>query len=586
MKLIFAGQSVFGSVPPYQDYLFNCTRNPRCQKEYFVPIRQLSDIQFYIDLPGKPTLITATLFNLCEIECEEDPGDFNDDFNDDFDIGGEGCAPAQCTIVFQKYVVGQTPAGGWYGVFSDPVAECIIPKCFFLKIAISINESEFIYYSQQICLEECDPLCLLEGCYPNEPVGSDAFDCNGLYYGFPVGNDYLGTKNYRYFHKAYVRKCDIIDQSVKLSFTYFNSKRNYKTQQTNERMLEFELVPSFYKDELIAIFARGNIRRNGIEYRLSDEQNWKILDNDSKLWQLDAMLVQECKLLFGCGPADCLLPPEECVNNVEFGEYTFDELGNILFHFIGDFTGVMNILYELYEVDPIDGSTTLVSSGTSPVPPGYLTIDTNGGEIDPDSKCYLLKWKVDCGYAISGEWKEQRFGVCDQETALEGLVSMYSYGGGTEGNPQQCSAQGATKLRFRFNAPTPAAITLQLAYVYQTGAMPSYQGEGGNILPVGHPDKALAYSNLGQGAPFTVVIPAGTTDWLSPMIQYNSPYFPVTVTMISFPACNGSFGPSYDARIYFKVTSPGGTILNLAIANDTPAPNNPVNNAFTWTQVP
>lgn len=323
MKLIFAGISSNFALD-YSNFVFNCTRNRNCQRPYYVPIRSLQDLVLYMDLPAKPDMYEATLFDMCNLDCTTTGGDFSDDFSDDFDTGGEVCDFSTSSLVFDKYVVAQTPSNSWYGVFGNP--NNLIPnlKTFFIRFVFTIAGQDYVYYSEQFELEECDPLLLLKACYPNETTGADATDCNGLYYGFPVGNDFLGTKNYRYFHWAYVRNGSVFDYKQKLSLSFFNSKKTYKTVSTKQQLLEFELVPEFYKRVIMGILERGNIRIADFEYRLDEEQNWQVADYDSKLWQLDTVLTDECKLYFGCGASDCLLPSEESVCENPPDDFSFE----------------------------------------------------------------------------------------------------------------------------------------------------------------------------------------------------------------------------------------------------------------------
>lgn len=313
MKLINAG---LGGLD-YNGFLYNCTRNKACQRAFYVPIKQLTDLMFYADLPGKPDELGVSVSAIDACCLAEAPGEFDSgEFNEDFNIGGD--VPCEYQAVFNNYVIAQKPNGSWYAVFGNPtitLPEGITLKCFFLKFTITVAASEYIYYTEEMCFEECLELTYLQGCYPNVLYG-DAEDCNGVYYGFHQGPDsHLGTLNYRYFHWAYVRHGSVIDSKLSFNFTAFNSKKTYRSEVSKEKTLEFEIVPPFYKDTLVGIFSRGNIRINGVEHRLSDQQDFSVVDFDSKYWQLDVLLAEECKQTFGCGVSDCSLPvpgEEEC----------------------------------------------------------------------------------------------------------------------------------------------------------------------------------------------------------------------------------------------------------------------------------
>jgi hypothetical protein len=329
MKLIPAGQSS-SLAQDYRNYLFNCTRNPNCQKKFYIPIRQLSDLVLYADLPGKPSLIEIKLYNLCDIQSSGDTGgDFNNDFSDDFYIGDPTLFYGTELLLSNIYIVGQKPDFSWYGVFGDLIYTGTAPLySFFLQFTFTINEQQYIFYTEQFQIEDCDPLLFLRGCYPKEQNSSD---CNGIYYGNHAGPDTpLGESYYRYIHWAYVRKGSVIDKSTKLSFTFFNSKRAYKNVLTREKVLEFELIPAFYKDYLLGIFGRGNIEIAQGQFKLTQEQNWSVLDYDSKLWQMDVSLDEDCKNYFGCKPSDCAIvvpdpeDPQTCLNSPD--NLTFEKV--------------------------------------------------------------------------------------------------------------------------------------------------------------------------------------------------------------------------------------------------------------------
>lgn len=290
MKLIFAGQGE--TVQPFTNLLFNCTRNPKCQRAFYVPVNDFSDIVFYTDLPGSPTVTLIEVLNVCE-------------------IGNVG------TAVSTQYVAGIKPDLSWYGVFgglvvTPPVG--VIYNRFFFRFTFTVGGEDYVYYSEQFEFPYCEDLMELKGCYPNEEPGVEAFDCNGIYYGYTTG-EFLGDENFRYFHWAFLRMASVIEQRNKMSFTAFNNKRIYKTIFNREWLLEHEFVPTFYKDVLIGIYNRGNIRINGTEWKLAESQDISILDVDSKLWRMDMILDSECKQIFGCQPADCLprVPPPDCV---------------------------------------------------------------------------------------------------------------------------------------------------------------------------------------------------------------------------------------------------------------------------------
>lgn len=295
MKLISAGAGV--SEKPYTQLQFNCTRNQNCQKAFYVPVEAFSDIVFFVDLTGKPTTTLIEVLNVCDID----------------NVGG---------AVSGSFVVGQQPGGAWYGVFGGLVVTPPIGVTytrFFFKFTFTIAGVDHVFYSQQYEFPWCGSLTYMRGCYPNVTVGSNAVDCNGVYYGFPTNEDFLGDENYRYIHSGFLRMASIIEQNNKFTFTAFNSKKIYKSVFNREWIFEFELVPTFYKDHLIGIFNRGNVQVQGSEWKLADEQNISIVDVDSKIWKMDMIFDNECKQSFGCKPADCVFPvppPPDCCEPV------------------------------------------------------------------------------------------------------------------------------------------------------------------------------------------------------------------------------------------------------------------------------
>lgn len=289
MKLLPAG---FGeSATPYNELLFNCTRSQKCQRAFYVPVKLFSDIVLFADLPGEPSLVQIDVLNVCDIE-------------------NEGSAVAS------KYVAGTKPDGGWYAVLGSLVVTPpigVVYHKFFFRVTFTVSGVDYIYFSEQYEFPICETLTFIRGCYPNEEVGTDAYDCNGIYYGFPNNEeDFLGDHNYRYVHSAYVRLGSVIEQRNKMTFTAFNNKTTYKSVFNREWLFEQDIVPTFYKDVLIGIYNRGMVQVDGKEWKLADSQDIAMIDTDSKLWRLDIIFDEECKQSYGCKPRDCFLPVDPC----------------------------------------------------------------------------------------------------------------------------------------------------------------------------------------------------------------------------------------------------------------------------------
>lgn len=395
MKLIYAGEGM--AAKSYTELLFNCTRNQKCQKPFYVPIQQFSDLSFFADLAGEPELIEIEVLNVCDID----------------NIGA---------AVSNTYVAGTTPEGSWYGVFSDLIVTPpmgVTYNKFFFRFSITISGSVHVFYSEQFEFPICETLKLIKGCYPNEAVGANAFDCNGIYYGFPNNpEEALGTVNFRYFHKAFLRMASVIEQSNKMTFTAFNSKKTYKSVFNREHLLEFELVPTFYKDTLIGIFNRGNIEFDGSKWRLSDEQSFSITDRDSKLWILDVLLAEECKQTFGCGEDDCVLPPVHCILP-EF-EFSQEVIEGVAYGTLTGTLGVGQVLYwEVYEKYTME----LIDSGDSSSEPSPDPYTFEMTDVDPETGCYLIRWRVACSEDNFSDWSETvQFGNCETPPTYHSYV--------------------------------------------------------------------------------------------------------------------------------------------------------------------
>lgn len=410
MKMINAGP--VGPVSSnFGNYLFNCTRNKQCQRPYFIPAKSLSELVFYADLPGKPLTYQASIMDLCTPNCEGGtPGDFNFDYNYDFLIG-EGCLPTGTDFVFNSYVAGKKPDGTWYGVFGAP-SDVATPSFFFVRIVVNVDGVEYIFYSEMFEKDTCDTLTLVRGCYPNEPAGASATDCNGIYYGFPTNNDPLGSPNFRYIHSAYVRKASVIDADEKLTISLFNSRRPYKTTVTHGKVFEFELVPPFYKDHLLSIFARGviQITQDGktIEYKLQEEQTWSVLSRENKLWALDVLLGDVCKQIFGCSPSDCELPAGACGSAPDTLSVAQDG-NNWLFTISG---GSMSAGDRL-EWTVKEGNVLIDSGIISASPWNFLIDGSIHTDFDPAVKCYSVEWKKVCADGTQSATQSDQYGNCN-----------------------------------------------------------------------------------------------------------------------------------------------------------------------------
>jgi len=396
MKLLYAGQGV--SEKPFTELQYNCTRNKACQKPFYVPVNVFSDIVLFADLsnlPGEPDTVAIEVMNVCDID----------------NVG---------TAVASSSVIGQDHLEQWYGVFgglvvTPPVG--VTYNRFFFKVTFTLDGLDYVYYSEQYEFPLCETLTRLRACYPNEEVGTDAVDCNGIYYGFPTTEEYLGSPVYRYIHNGFVRMGSIESQKNRLTFSAFNNKKVYKSNVVQEWLLEFELVPTFYKDFLIGIFARGNVQIDSVEYKLADGQEVAMISKDAKLWKMDMIFDNECKQVFGCKPADCVLPevpPEPCL--LPDLVLTVEELEGT---WTGTLTGVIPpgaVVYwevqELISGVPVDSGNSI--DEPDDIPPFQFVIN----DIDPDT-CYVIRWRISCEEDNYSPWSPaQQFGDCETEPTL------------------------------------------------------------------------------------------------------------------------------------------------------------------------
>lgn len=390
MKLIPAG---FGEMAtPYTDLLFNCTRNQKCQRTFYVPVKLFSDIVLFTDLPGEPSLITIDVLNVCDIE-------------------NEGSA------VSGSYVAGTKPDGSWYAVLGSlsvtpPIG--VVYHKFFFRVTFTVAGVDYIYYSQQYEFPICEELTFIRGCYPNQVVGSDAFDCNGIYYGFPNNEDFLGDHNYRYIHSAYVRLGSVIEQRNKMNFTAFNNRTTYKSVFNREWLFEQDIVPTFYKDVLIGIYNRGMVQVDGKEWKLADSQDIAMIDTDSKLWRLDIVFDEECKQSYGCKPRDCAFPVDGCT--LPALDLDFEAVED---HHEGTFTGYsllpgQSIEWEIRTAD----TDEVVEAGeiiTNPLT--FIATEV----IDLEVFCYRIRWRLKCSEISFSDWQQEYFGNCDPSDLCQGI---------------------------------------------------------------------------------------------------------------------------------------------------------------------
>jgi hypothetical protein len=268
-------------------YVSNCNRNAACELPFLMPLPGIPYLQLYVNFGAyMPSAIEIILQNTC-----------NQAYTDQ--------------LIANNYVVGQDPEGNWYGVFkyfktpTTPGNPAITSFVVWLSAMLETPAGliERTWFSEHITIETCRPLMKLKSCYP-EGSTNTGFDHMGTYYGLPVGEDYLGMEAIRYYHIAYVRNGKVRDLPPKATFTS-NLRRNFRTTLELTWQLESELVPKWYKDVLLSVFARGAVQVNdGTTYLVSDLAFEDAAEN-GLLWKAWAQLKQTSRLYFGCDDSVC-----------------------------------------------------------------------------------------------------------------------------------------------------------------------------------------------------------------------------------------------------------------------------------------
>lgn len=376
MKMIYAG--LVGANSVAENWLYNCTRNTSCQRAYYIPITSFDDFILYFDFPGKPTAYTINIKSCT---------------GDTIDTTGLIC----------NFVIAQKPDNSWYGVFTqfDSSTFPALTK-FYVDAVFIIGGNEYQYFSNQFEFDPCAAITKIESCYNDSEIGSDAVDCNNVYYGFHSGSDLpIGNIALRYYHHAYVRYAEVIETSNKIQLTLFNNLTTYKNFFTREYIFQCELVPGFYKDVLIGVFNRGTVGIDGIEYNLADAQEISITNDSLKFWKVDIKLTSLCKQYFSCAVTTCVPVLADCINDLTTAEFVTDHI-----HLSG---GTINagdsISWFLYE------NNILVDSGESEDYDIFFAVT-----VDTEANCYEFQWYKNCACgnnSESGAVVNFRYGYAD-----------------------------------------------------------------------------------------------------------------------------------------------------------------------------
>ncbi len=381
MKMIYAGSTDGPRVAP-ENYLYNCTRNKACEKPFYIPIQSLGDLFIYFDFPfGQPSAFEMTI---------------------------EACNGNSYPLLFCNYVIAQKPDNTWYGIFAASDSDTNFTGISFYLKAVFIGPGglSYTYYSNEYKIDACDALMKISSCY-NDTQSPFAFDCNGIYYGYHAGTgEALGNDLLRYYHSAFVRMGEVLELSNKLSISLFNSRTAYKNFFTRDYLLQFELVPTFYKNILIGVFNRGNIDIDGAGYTLNESQEIKPANGNAKLWKVDITLTTLCKQFFSCTPTVCIPVSPECTDNFTDADY-FEETQTIVLS-NGIVLAPDAINWQLLSNDII------IEQGQTSENTIALSAD-----IDQANQCYVFKWQKVCNCGGNTSFNQIEFGNCSAGGACE-----------------------------------------------------------------------------------------------------------------------------------------------------------------------
>lgn len=281
MKMINTPAAVLPTV--YPSYVHNCKRNRACEPGYLAPLPGVPYLQLYVEFgTTKPVTMDFEIIDTCTGNIEQ--------------------------IFPSNYVAGKTPDGTWYGVFKYfntpalPVTSFVVWLSSFVQVGDTLQEKTF--FSEMLVVEPCAPLMKIKACQP-EGATTTGFDTNDVYYGLPTNLDYLGISAIRFFHIAYVRLGKVRELSNKATFKS-SLVANFRTIVEKIHQLETELVPKWYKNELLAIYARGAVQIDDVKTWIVSELAFEALNDDDLTWKPFAQLKETFRLYFGCDDSECV----------------------------------------------------------------------------------------------------------------------------------------------------------------------------------------------------------------------------------------------------------------------------------------
>ena len=281
MKMIRTTAAVAAN--QYPAYVHNCLRNAQCEPSWSAPLPSVPALQLFVNFgTAKPVTMNFQLLDLCNNTQEQ--------------------------ITPTQYVVGLDPEGNWYGVFKNFTTPISSVTTFVVWLSAIVDTGTFFvertWFSEMMVVEPCLPLTKVKSCHPGDAT-TTGFDINGVYYGLTQSSEFLGNESVRYFHIAYVRLGKVRELSNKATFKS-SIYRTFRSTVEKIHQLETELVPKWYKDELLAIYSRGAISFNdGAAYLVSD-LNFEALNDDDLTWKPFVQIKETFRLYFGCDDAQCV----------------------------------------------------------------------------------------------------------------------------------------------------------------------------------------------------------------------------------------------------------------------------------------
>lgn len=276
-----------GTASNYGSYSHNCTAG---QWPYKIPVNTLQDVQLFIDIGFvKPDAILYELIHTCG------------------PLGG-----TTETLTTSSYIVGQDTNDRWYGVFKN-FDQALDLSCFVIAITLTFSGQDSIWFSEEYCVENCDTLTQIKGCYGNLD-NLLSYDCEGIYFGSHTGDDpIIGDETLVYEHKLLLRHVEISLASIKNTFKRGRT-RNFRTEKEKVYQFYGEFVPEWYLPEIDAVFYRGEVFVGSTRY-LVNETGFEKIEDCKRAWKPSATFLESCYQSFSCEADPCQVPPitpDEC----------------------------------------------------------------------------------------------------------------------------------------------------------------------------------------------------------------------------------------------------------------------------------